>query len=149
MKKLSSLLSFLGIFTVLFYYFVTQNEHLHSTNSQHMTHDVVRIPNEYTPPSVKIHVNQDNSGTWFLKIDTDNFTFAPEKVGLSEPSYTEGHAHLYVNGEKINRLYGEYYNLGELRSGSNQIKVSLHSNNHGALMFKDSMISDQTVVEVD
>jgi hypothetical protein len=146
MKRFFSLLGFLCIFSVLFVYFVTQNPHMYSVNNSHANHGVVHIPSEYTPPSLEIHVMEDYSGSWLLKVDTENFTFSPEKVGLREPSYNEGHAHLYVNGEKINRLYGSYYNLGNLKRGKNEIKVSLHSNNHGALMYEGSLIAQQTVV---
>lgn len=146
MKHFLSFLGFLCIFSVLFIYFVTQNQQIHSVNNNHANHGAVHIPSEYTPPSVKIHVMEDYSGSWLLKVDTENFTFSPEKVGLTAPSYNEGHAHLYVNGKKINRLYGSYYNLGNLKHGKNEIKVSLHSNNHGALMYEGSLIAQQTVV---
>ncbi|SEN71498.1 hypothetical protein SAMN05192533_11842 [Mesobacillus persicus] len=150
MQKLTSFLSFMLLFLGFFFYFINQNSHNHPANAEkaHLNHEVVEIPEGYRIPSVKTTVTQDLSGTWLLKVETNDFKFTPEKVGENSPSYNEGHAHLYINGEKINRLYGQYYNLGTLKSGINEIKVTLHSNNHGALVYKAKAIEDTTIVEV-
>jgi len=147
MRRLKSFASFLIIFLILFIYFINQNPHYHSAHTE-QDHDQVEIPEGYAIPSVKTIVTKDPSGTWLLKIETKDFAFAPEKVGLNQPSYNEGHAHLYINGKKINRLYGTYYNLGTLEQGENKIKVSLHSNNHGALVYKGQAIEHSKIVEV-
>ncbi|MFE8700062.1 hypothetical protein ACFYKX_05420 [Cytobacillus sp. FJAT-54145] len=150
MKKTRSILSFLVLFFGLFYYFVQNHPHYHSTmtDSNHLNHGFVEIPEGTTSPKVDVRVSQDLSGTYYLKVTTYDFTFAPEKVGSMTPSFQEGHAHLYINGEKVNRLYGEYYNIGSLKPGRNVVKVSLHSNNHGALFFKGKPIEKSIVVEV-
>ncbi|MCM3569261.1 hypothetical protein [Neobacillus mesonae] len=83
-----------------------------------------------------------------MEIQTENFKFNPKKAGDHLPSYNEGHAHLYINGEKVNRLYGKYYYLGTLKQGKNEIKVSLNSNNHGTLLYNGKKIEDSTVVDV-
>ncbi|WP_205677332.1 hypothetical protein [Aquibacillus halophilus] len=132
---------------ILFIYFINQNQHMHSSSTG-MDHDQVHIPEGYLIPSVEILVQQDQSATWLLKLEVKNFEFAPEKVGDNLESYNEGHAHLFINGIKINRLYGEYYNLGSLKPGEKEIKVSLHSNNHGALVVKGNRIEDSTLVKV-
>lgn len=44
--------------------------------------------------------------------------------------------------------YGEYYNLGSLKKGKNEIKVTLHSNNHGALVYKGKAIQASKIVDV-
>ena len=48
-----------------------------------------------------------------------------------ETGYAEGHAHLYVNGAKIQRIYGTNIHLPAdlFKPGLNQINVSI--NNHG------------------
>ncbi|WP_226038509.1 hypothetical protein [Aquibacillus saliphilus] len=146
MKKIKSFFVFLILFLALFLYFINQNPHSHSANSEN-THDHIIIPESYPIPSIKVLVTQDHSDTWLLKIKTNNFQFAPEKVGVNLPSYNEGHAHLYINEKKINRLYGKYYNLGTLKEGQNKIKVSLHSNNHGALVHSGEKIEDSTTID--
>lgn len=151
MERIKSFLTFFIPFLIFFFYFTNQNTHNHSSansTNDHMAHDFVEIPDGYEVPSVDIIVTQDLSDTWLLKVETDHFTFAPEKVGLKVPSYNEGHAHIYINGKKVNRLYGEYYNLGSLKKGKNEIKVTLHSNNHGALVYKGKAIQASKIVDV-
>lgn len=149
MKKVRSFAGFTILFTILFIYFVDQNRQMHSSN-QEMNHHLqqVTIPDGHPVPSVKAWVTQDPSGSWLLKIETTNFTITPEKAGQNGVSYDEGHAHIYVNGKKINRLYGHYYHLGSLEKGVNQIKVSLTSNNHGTFFHNGEEIADTTTVMV-
>ncbi|GAE46128.1 hypothetical protein JCM21738_2991 [Mesobacillus boroniphilus JCM 21738] len=112
-----------------------------------MQHDYVEIPEGNKIPSVNISVNQDMSGTWLLSVDTTHFNFAPQKVGSADPSFNEGHAHIYVNGKKINRLYGHFYNLDTLKKGENEIMVTLNSNNHGILSYEGKPIMSMVVVD--
>jgi hypothetical protein len=150
MKRFRSFLIFFIPFIAFFFYFTNQNEHNHSTanaSNNHTDHGYVEIPEGYYVPAVNMSVTQDQSGTWLLKVETIHFDFAPEKAGMKSPSYNEGHAHLYINGKKINRLYGEYYNLGTLPKGKNVIKVTLNSNNHGALVYKGKPIQSSIVVD--
>lgn len=151
MRRLSSFLTFFIPFLVFFFYFTNQNTHNHSaadTLQHDMTHGYAEIPAGYVLPSVNASVFKDLSGSWLLKVETDHFTFTPEKAGMSEPSYNEGHAHIYINGKKINRLYGEYYHLGSLSKGKNEIKVTLNANNHGALIYKGKPIQSIETVQV-
>lgn len=147
MKRLRSFLIFFIPFICFFFYFTNQNVHTHNpTDSSHDKHGYVEVPEAYKVPTVTISVTQDQSKTWLLEVETENFTFAPKKVGANIPSYNEGHAHLYINGEKVNRLYGKYYNLGTLKEGKNKIKVTLNSNNHGTLTNNGKTIENSTVV---
>lgn len=151
MEKVKSFSSFLILFLGFFFYYTSQNPHNEHTlaggDAGHSDHGIVEIGEEYQVPNMDILVTQDHSGTWLLKIELNQFTFAPERVGENAPSYNEGHAHLYINGEKINRLYGEYYNLGTLPKGKNEITVTLNSNNHGVLSYKGKPIQKSVIVE--
>jgi hypothetical protein len=150
MAKFRSFLIFFIPFILFFFYFTNQHETNHlSANSSHAAHGYVEIPKGHEAPSVKITVTKDPSNSWLLKVHTEDFTFTPEKAGSNAPSYHEGHAHIYINGEKINRLYGEYYHLGELKPGKNTIKVTLNSNNHGTLFYAGKAIENSTVIKID
>lgn len=151
MNGIKSFLSFLILFLGFFFYYTSQNPHkdhvASGASNMHGGHEAVEIPEGFEVPNVDIHVTQDRSGTWLLKMETAHFTFAPEKAGENEPSYNEGHAHLYINGEKITRLYGEYYHLGALKEGKNEITVTLNSNNHGILSYKGRPIESSQAVD--
>jgi hypothetical protein len=151
LARLKSFLIFFIPFIVFFLYFTSNNEHNPSSanvSKNHMGHGFVEIPEGYQIPSIDVSVTQDPSGTWLLKVKAEHFMFAPENVGVKTPSYNEGHAHLYINGKKINRLYGEYYNLGDLKKGKSEIKVTLNSNNHGELVYKGQLIQSTVIVEI-
>ncbi|MEW8970681.1 MAG: hypothetical protein AB2411_08655 [Mesobacillus sp.] len=145
MKRVRSFLVFFIPFLGFFFYFTSNNEH-NPSSANHMQHDLVEIPDGYDIPALEISVTEDLSGTWLLTVDTTDFTFEPKKVGSDAPSYNEGHAHIYVNGEKVNRLYGPFYNLDTLKKGENEIMVTLNSNNHGVLAYRGKPISSRVVV---
>ncbi|WP_170169216.1 hypothetical protein [Mesobacillus subterraneus] len=54
-----------------------------------------------------------------------------------------------MNGKKVNRLYGNYYHLGELEKGIYEIKVTLNANNHGVLFAGRKEIAYRTVIKVE
>ena len=60
----------------------------------------------------------------------------------------EGHAHLYVDGKKRDRLYGPWYHLADLTPGRHTIEVTLNSNNHAEYLLEGEAISDQVTIEV-
>ena len=55
---------------------------------------------------------------WNVHMRTTGFTWLPRKAGSADPVWGEGHAHLYVDGEKVARPYGEWYHLGPLDPGT-------------------------------
>ncbi len=149
-KKLNSLLTFTLIFLAFFLYITGQNRAAHMDSAGAMAHETLAIPKTARNiPAVHISVTQDQSGSWLLKTNTENFTFRPEKAGSDEIQFQEGHAHIYVDGKKINRLYGSYYNLGELPSGRHVVKVSLNSNSHALFTYKGKEISDSQTIHVN
>ena len=98
-------------------------------------------------PNVDLIVHEDPVNGWNLEIQLDNFTFAPESINeASQPN--EGHAHLHINGEKVTRIYGNWYHLPELPAGSNEVSVYLNTNNHEYLMYQDNMIEDTEIINV-
>lgn len=149
MKKAGSLISFILLFLGFFYFYTSQNPHNQTGAANHMAHGFVEIPKDMEIPEVNLSVAPDGPDTWLLKLDLLHFAFAPEKAGEMKPSYNEGHAHLYINGKKISRLYGEYYHLGKLKEGKNEITVTLNSNNHGALMAGGQPVGATSVIEVN
>lgn len=85
-----------------------------------------------TTPTLDIAVVQDPISGWNLHIETTNFRFSPEKA--SGPHRAgEGHAHVYVNGRKLARVYGPWFHIDELPQGTNDVTVTLNSNDHKLL----------------
>ena len=85
--------------------------------------------------SVSIEVTPDAVSGANLRIDATGFTFSPEAVN-GEHAAGEGHAHVYIDGEKVGRAYGPELHLG-LEPGEHEIRVSLQTNLHAAYVDAD------------
>jgi len=119
----------------------------HSHTSVDPHHQMMEIPAGEPIPSVKLVVHPDTMRGYNLEVQTTNFKFAPEDVNkAAKPG--EGHAHLYVNGKKITRLYSSWYYLDNLKPGKNEIRVSLNANNHQVLAHNGKMIEATQIVEI-
>jgi hypothetical protein len=62
-------------------------------------------------------------------ITTTGFSFEPDKVDMDHVP-GEGHAHVYVDGVKIGRVYDSNYHLTEIDPGERSIRISLNANSH-------------------
>ncbi|WP_199259206.1 hypothetical protein [Paracoccus binzhouensis] len=81
--------------------------------------------------SAAARLEPDSVSGWNLFLQLQGFCFAPEHAGLS-PRPGEGHAHLYLNGRKIARLYGPARHLETLEPGD-RLRVELNANDHRPL----------------
>ncbi len=80
--------------------------------------------------SVSLDVTRrPSSGDWKITVSTEGFTFQEpiEDVG-HRPGF--GHAHLYLNGVKLGRLYAPEAEVGALPSGPHVLSVTLNTNDH-------------------
>ena len=111
-----------------------------------MGHEVKELDAQ-NAPKLSINVTKDNKSGYNLKLTTSNFKFAPENAS-SKDIDGEGHAHVYVDGKKINRLYGPDYYLGELSKGQHEIRVSLNTNDHRGLSVGGKAIEDTQTITV-
>ncbi len=89
-------------------------------------------------PGLSVEAVRDPVSGWNLHLETERFAFAPEAAG-GAPAAGEGHAHLYVDGEKVARLYGPWVHLDRERG---RVRVVLTGNDHRPL------VSDGTAAEV-
>ena len=86
----------------------------------------IEAPQDMT---VSVEVTPDSLSGLNLKIDTTGFDFSPQNVDCQHVQ-GEGHAHVYVDGVKIGRVYGPHYHLGHVEPGERTIRISLNANSH-------------------
>jgi zinc and cadmium transporter len=96
------------------------------------SHALLEVNSSLPVPEISINVEEDKKSGYNLFLTTQNFTFNPDNAS-SEHVDGEGHAHLYINGKKITRLYSKAYYLGDFEKGSYTIVVELSSNDHSVL----------------
>ncbi|MDA0265404.1 MAG: hypothetical protein O2890_02785 [Cyanobacteria bacterium] len=113
----------------------------------HGHHGNLEIPADQPVPTVTLTAHPDPVSGWNLEVQTEHWTFAPERVNQSSLT-TEGHGHLYVNGEKMTRLYSTWTYLPSLPPGENRLTVGLNANGHEGLTHNGEPIEATVVVDV-
>ncbi|MEM8542901.1 MAG: hypothetical protein AAGF66_02775 [Cyanobacteria bacterium P01_H01_bin.119] len=114
---------------------------------EHHNHAPLSVPSGMPAPTLDLVVNPDPVEGWNLELKTTNFRFAPENV--NGPSSTdEGHAHISINGEKMGRIYSNWYHLPALPPGTHTIRVELNANGHEPLFYQGEAIADSEVITV-
>ena len=96
-------------------------------------HADLDVTDSWNPaPSVTLEVYSDPKAGWNLHIQTQNFEFSPEHASLDHV-VGEGHAHIFIDGKKINRVYGNWYHIPSLPTGEHEVRVTLNANSHEEL----------------
>lgn len=96
---------------------------------------------------VTAHADPMNPSSQVIEIQTEGFTFNAEGAS-SHHVQGEGHAHIYLDGVKLGRVYGNYYHLGGLEEGEYQVSVTLNGNDHGDYMDDQQPVSDTVTITV-
>ena len=78
---------------------------------------------------VTLNVTADLIAGANVQVLTEGFSFAPEKVNGAHVE-SEGHAHIYVDGVKVSRVYTRWFYLKDLTPGEREIRVTLNANSH-------------------
>lgn len=93
--------NFLVLLAVLIFAYSQSAWHQYETRSGPVAEEqvIMDVSGEESIPGVYLSVTEDRLLGWNIRIETENFTFAPESVGLPHV-YGEGHAHLYLKIKK-------------------------------------------------
>jgi len=104
-------------------------------------HDSITVlPMGPDSPTLDFVVVRDPDQGWNLNIITTNFQFTPENVGGQLVS-GEGHAHLYLDGDQVARIYGSWFHIDKLGHGLVEVRVTLNANDHSQLAVGDDLLS--------
>ncbi len=103
-------------------------------------HGALEVGGTPAPPTVRLTVHTDPKAGWNLQVQVGNFRFVPERASTAHVP-GEGHAHLFIDGKKIPRLYGEWYHIPTPAPGTHRITVTLNANSHEELTIDGKPIS--------
>ena len=120
------------------------NFHVFADDSLHS--DSVTVVSE-TPVSVSITAQPDAEGGVDVQIATEGFRFAPDLVDQPHTPGV-GHAHIYVDGEKLGRVFESEYHIPKLAPGEHEIRVSLNTNDHSELVYDGAKVESTVAVTV-
>ena len=104
-------------------------------------------PGEGEPePTLALTVTEADDG-WIVAAETEWFTFSEDQAdGPHAPGV--GHGHLYVNGLRLQRLYGPEAQIGALPPGDHLVRATLNSNDHRTYAVDGTPVTDTVVVTV-
>ena len=109
---------------------------------------MVAVDDWAAKPTLNTDIYADPVGGWNLNVRTSNFTFDAAAAGRDNVE-GNGHAHVYVNGMKLGRIYGDWYHIASLPKGRHEISVSLYANDHRGLALGGAKITSTTKVTVE
>ncbi|GHF43257.1 hypothetical protein [Seohaeicola zhoushanensis] len=109
----------------------TGHGHAEAPAHDHAHADPVEIAPGGTVPGVTLAALPDSAGGWNVHVAVSDFTFSPENAGQGDVA-GEGHVHLYLDGEKVARVYGPWVHLGAGQPGQ-VLSAALYSNDHRPL----------------
>lgn len=109
-------------------------------------HGILDVASMEKVPAVSMTVTEDPyANGWNIHLKTFNFTFTPENANLENVD-NEGHAHLYIDGKKIARLYSPWNYVFDLPPGPHTFRVTLNSNNHSEFTYEGKPIEAVTSI---
>jgi hypothetical protein len=98
-------------------------------------------------PQMAIEVVEDPKSGYNALITIDGMTLSAENINGDHVD-GEGHLHLYVNGQKVGRLYGGATHIPVLPVGEVEITVGAFSNGHRAYVIDGEPIEASTSVMI-
>jgi copper(I)-binding protein len=108
--------------------------------------DICIVEEGEPAPKIALAVEPDGDG-WRLRIDAEDFTFSSEMLdGPHVPGM--GHAHLYVGGLKLQRVFEPEVRIGALPPGRHEVRVTLNTNDHRAYVVDDLPVIATEVIDV-
>lgn len=102
-------------------------------------------------PKVSLEVEKDLTGGFNVHVVTSNFRWRPE-MASKRHVIGEGHAHVYLDGQKIMRIYNEWFHLNTYqfssRSGEQLLSVEFVGNDHAPYTTQGVPVGSERVISV-
>ena len=116
----------------------------HHGQGSGMSHGMVEVQGHM---SVDVTAEADPMNGVNVGIIPEGLAFTPENVNL-ENIPGEGHAHIYVDGEKVSRVYTPQFYLKDIGPGTHTVRITLNANSHGDYASHGQVIEASTEVTV-
>ncbi|MFD5514000.1 hypothetical protein ACFWIB_40785 [Streptomyces sp. NPDC127051] len=109
-------------------------------------HPLRQVPAD-AAPKLTLKVSKDSVSGWNLHLVTEAFIFAPEHAG-GPVQANEGHAHVYVDGRKIARVYGPWFHVPAeaVPEGKHTLSASLTANDHTVWAVANKIITAEVEI---
>ena len=102
-------------------------------------------------PTVNLEVQKDPTGGFNVRVLTSNFVWRPE-MASKQHVVGEGHAHVYLDGRKIIRIYNEWFHLNTYqfatKAGEQLLSIEFVGNDHAPYTIQGTPLGAEQVINV-
>ena len=120
-----------------------------------MAHPVEPLAPNTLVPSVRFKIIEDSMDGYNIVIDLDNFNMtipledAADSLTTNEGEMMSGHLHLYINSEKMMRVYGPAIHVPAswLNEGINTVTLSVNNHRHGTFTHQDKEVQSTAIID--
>ena len=102
-------------------------------------------------PQTTLEIQKDPTGGFNVHVKTTNFVWRPEMASMQHTP-GEGHAHVYLDGRKIMRIYNEWFHLNTFqfstKPGEQLLSIEFVGNDHAPYTIKGLPVGAQQLVDV-
>ena len=125
---------------------VTTPAHAHTSGATSV-HEIA----QETAPRATLEIQKDPTGGFNVQVVTTNFKWRPEMASMKHVP-GEGHAHVYLDGLKIMRIYNEWFHLNtyqfSTKAGEQLLSIEFVANDHAPYTVNGMPVGAQQLVDV-
>ena len=116
-------------------------------NSAASVHEIV----QEAAPKATLEIQKDPTGGFNVHVVTTNFLWRPEMASMQyKPG--EGHAHVYLDGRKIMRIYNEWFHLNtyqfSTKPGEQLLSIEFVGNDHAPYTIQGLPVGAEQIVDI-
>jgi len=102
-------------------------------------------------PKASLEVKKDPTGGFNVHVLSSNFAWRPEMASRKHV-VGEGHAHVYLDGRKIMRIYNEWFHLNTYqfatRAGEQIVSIEFVGNDHAPYTIQGIPVGLEQIIDV-
>jgi len=120
--------------------------HAH-TNGATSVHEI----EQQAAPTATLDIQKDPTGGFNVQVVTSNFIWRPEMASMKHVP-GEGHAHVFLDGRKIMRIYNQWFHLNtyqfSTRAGEQLLSIEFVGNDHAPYTIAGLPVGTEQIVDV-
>lgn len=117
------------------------------TNGAISVHEIV----QNAAPKATLKLQKDPTGGFNVQVVTANFVWRPEMASMQHVP-GEGHAHVYLDGRKIMRIYNAWFHLNtyqfSTKAGEQLLSIEFVGNDHAPYTIQGLPVGTEQIVDV-
>ena len=102
-------------------------------------------------PAAFLEIEKDSTGGFNVHISTTRFTWRPDSASMQHVD-GQGHAHVYLDGRKIMRIYNDWFHLNTFqfatKAGEQLLSIELVGNDHVPYTTQGLPIGAEQLIDV-